>query len=49
MVKEKLINQKLIHAYDTKPLNVFVTKIVIIFTLIINDLLYKMDDVLGKH
>lgn len=33
-VIEKLLSQKLIRAYDTKPSNVFITKIVIICTLI---------------
>ena len=46
MLMEKLINQRLIRAYDTKPSNIYVTKIVIICTLINHKLLRKMDDIL---
>jgi type I restriction-modification system DNA methylase subunit len=45
-VKEKLLVQKLIRAYDTKPSNVFITKIVMISALVKNKLICKMDDVL---
>lgn len=44
--KEKLLNDKLIRAYDTKPSNVFVTKIVMISVLVKRKLIKKMDDVL---
>lgn len=44
--KEKLLNYKLIRAYDTKPSNVFVTKIVMISVLIKRNLIRKIDDVL---
>lgn len=44
--KEKLLVQKLIRAYDTKPLNVFVTKIVMISTLLKKNLISEMHDVL---
>lgn len=45
-VKEKLLVHKLIRAYDTKPSNVFITKIVMISTLINRKLIRKMGDVL---
>ena len=45
-VKEKLLIHKLIRAYDTKPSNVFVTKIVMIATLIKRNLVREMSDVL---
>ena len=45
-IKEKLLAQKLIRAYDTKPLNVFVTKIVMISALIKKNLISEMHDVL---
>lgn len=44
--KERLLNDKLIRAYDTKPSNVFVTKIVMISALIKRNLIRKMSDVL---
>lgn len=44
--KEKLMKSKLIRAYDTKPSNVFVTKIVIISVLIKRKLITTMDEVL---
>lgn len=44
--KEKLLNSKLIRAYDTKPSNVFVTKIVIISVLVKRKLITTMDEVL---
>ncbi len=44
--KEKLLVKKLIRAYDTKPLNVFVTKIVMVSALIKKNLIREMYDVL---
>lgn len=44
--KEKLLEHKLIRAYDTKPLNVFVTKIVMISSLVKRNLIREMKDVL---
>lgn len=44
--KEKLLEHKLIRAYDTKPSNVFVTKIVIISSLVKRNLIREMKDVL---
>ena len=44
--KEKTIEHKLIRAYDTKPSNVFVTKIVIISSLVKRNLICEMKDVL---
>lgn len=44
--KEKLLEHKLIRAYDTKPSNVFVTKIVMISSLIKRNLIREMNDVL---
>ncbi len=44
--KEKLLEHKLIRAYDTKPSNVFVTKIVVISLLVKNKLICEMKDVL---
>ncbi len=46
MIKEKLIKEKLICAYDTKPLNVYVTKIVMISTLIKNNLISTMENII---
>lgn len=45
-IKEKLLVQKLICAYDTKPSNVFITKIVIITTLIKRKIIMKITDIL---
>lgn len=44
--KEKLLKCKLVRAYDTKPSNVYVTKIVIVSTLIKKQLIQEIDDVL---
>lgn len=44
--KERLLEHKLIRAYDTKPSNVFVTKIVIISSLVKRNLICEMKDVL---
>lgn len=44
--KEKLLEHKLIRAYDTKPSNVFVTKIVMISSLVNRNLIHEMKDVL---
>lgn len=44
--KEKLLAYKLIRAYDTKPSNVFVTKIVMISSLVKRALICDMKDVL---
>ncbi len=44
--KEKLLGRKLIRAYDTKPSNVFVTKIVMISSLVKRNLIREMEDVL---
>lgn len=44
--KEKLLVHKLVRAYDTKPSNVFVTKIVIVSALIKKQLIREMSDVL---
>jgi type I restriction-modification system DNA methylase subunit len=44
--KEKLLVQKLIRAYDTKPSNVFVTKIVMISAIVKNNLISEMNDIL---
>lgn len=44
--KEKLLERKLVRAYDTKPSNVFVTKIVIISSLVKRKLIREMKDVL---
>lgn len=46
LVKEKLLINKLIRAYDIKPENVFITKIVMIFVLVKRKLISKMDDIL---
>lgn len=45
-VREKLLVQKLVRAYDTKPSNVFVTKMVIICALVKKNLISNMKDVL---
>ena len=44
--KDKLLENKLIRAYDTKPSNVFVTKIVMVSSLVKRNLVHEMDDVL---
>lgn len=44
--KQKLLVYKLIRAYDTKPSNVFVTKIVMICALVKRNLIQRMNDVL---
>lgn len=44
--KEKLLERKLIRAYDTKPSNVFVTKIVIISSLVKKNFICEIKDVL---
>lgn len=44
-IKEKLLVQKLIRAYDTKPSNVYITKIVMISTLVKSNLISKMGDI----
>lgn len=46
-IKEKLLWLKMIRAYDTKPSNVFVTKIVMISALIKKKLIREMSDVLA--
>ncbi len=45
-INEKLLVHKLIRAYDTKPSNVFVTKIVMISALVKKNLISEMSDVL---
>lgn len=44
--KEKLLAHKLIRAYDIRPSNVFVTKIVMVSTLIKKQLIQEMSDVI---
>lgn len=45
IIKDKLLVKKLIRAYDTKPSNVFVTKMVIISSLVKRNLVSKIDDI----
>ncbi len=51
MMKEKLLSYKLVRAYDMKPSNVYVTKIVVLSVLIRNGFVNNMEDVLDllKH
>lgn len=44
-VTEKLLEQRLIRAYDTKPSNVFITKIVIVGTLIAKNIVMNISDI----
>lgn len=46
VIKKKLLNEKLILAYDTKPSNVYVTKIVLLSVLIRNGLVTNVKDLL---
>lgn len=48
-VKQKLLVHKLIRAYDTKPSNVFVTKMVMISSLVEKKLISEMKDVLDME
>lgn len=45
-VKEKLLKDRLIQAYDTKPSNVYVTKIVLLSILIRNDVIHDTEDII---
>lgn len=46
IIKEKLLIDGLIKAYDTKPCNVYVTKTVLISILISNSVICKVEDVI---